>query len=262
MTTRSPTVAGSFYPADPAALRSQCEELLTAEAAEGAVGSVKAVVAPHAGYMYSGPLAARSLSALSDGRPVDRVVVLGPAHFVGLDGLALPDADALATPLGELKMDTEACAELANLPQVDVSVQAHLREHSIEVELPFLQLLFPEVRLVPLLVGSSPPEEVAEVLELLWACPATRFVVSSDLSHYLPYEEARQVDQRTVESILELDSSISTSQACGARPLNGLLLAARRHDLEPHTLGAANSGDMAGDRQQVVGYGAFAFTEN
>ena len=261
MTIRHPAVAGAFYPADPEVLRAECERLLAEHGLPEPVGRVKAVIAPHAGYIYSGPLAARSLSALADGRPIERIVLLGPAHYVPVSGLAVPEDDAMATPLGTVATDPRGLALASAFTQVGVSGSAHLREHCLEVELPFLQILAPDVPIVPLLVGGAPPRDVAEVLDALWNGDGTRVVVSSDLSHYMTYDTARAFDRNTAEAICALDPAIPTDRACGARAINGLLLAARRHQLVVAQLGLANSGDTAGDRARVVGYGAFALLQ-
>lgn len=222
----------------------------------------KALIAPHAGYMYSGPVAASAYALLAPmAGQVKRVVLLGPAHRVAVRGLALPDAEAFETPLGRVEIDLAAASQIAHLPQVAVSAQAHAQEHSVEVQLPFLQVLLPDFKLLPLVVGDASPADVAEVLECLWGGAETLILVSSDLSHFLPYLTAQKVDGLTAEAILHLQAPVSHEQACGGTPLNGLLLAARHHGLTAHLLDLRNSGDTAGPRDQVVGYGAFAFTE-
>jgi AmmeMemoRadiSam system protein B len=259
-TVRRPAVAGLFYPGSAGELRSTVESLLRdARPDPGPVP--KAVIAPHAGYVYSGPTAAAAFRALAVGEAPRRVLVLGPAHRVPVRGLALPGADAFATPLGEVPVDTEAAAAVSRLPQVSTFPEAHGPEHSLEVELPFLQVLFPAAQVLPVVVGDADEDEVAELLDLLWGGPETAIVVSSDLSHYLPYDVARRVDHETADEILALESPLHPRQACGAFPINGLLVAARRRGLMPRLLDLRNSGDTAGDRGRVVGYGAFAFTE-
>ncbi len=262
---RPPAVAGSFYPAAAATLRATVERLL-AEAAEreSAVPSTahppKAVIAPHAGYIYSGPTAGVAFHALAaGGRTLRKIALLGPSHRVPVRGLALPGAEGMATPLGVVPIDREGAGASLRLPQVLVQPEAHAREHSLEVELPFLQVLFPAAEVLPLAVGGASPEEVAEVLEQVWGGEETAIVVSSDLSHYLPYAEARRADEATAQQVLALDGPLDPQQACGAGPINGLLVAARRHGLRPALLDLRNSGDTAGDRDQVVGYGAFGF---
>jgi AmmeMemoRadiSam system protein B len=222
----------------------------------------KALIAPHAGYVYSGPVAAKAFSTLTGrSNAIRRVVLLGPTHRVAVRGLALPDCDAFATPLGKVPIDPSAADAIRAMPQVLVSAQAHLLEHSLEVEIPFLQHVLGEFSLLPLAVGDVSPDAVAEVLDRVWNGPETLVVVSSDLSHYLPYEEARRIDAGTARQIVDLDPTIDHSQACGATPVNGLLLAARKRGLRVRQLDLRSSGDTAGDRRRVVGYGAFAFFE-
>ena len=258
---RPAAVAGTFYPASAQVLRSTVEKLLR-EAAEPGGPLPKAIIAPHAGYVYSGPVAASAFQAGAAGRIVERVVILGPAHFVPIHGLALPDTQRFATPLGEIAVDPEGAQAAIRLPQVRIQPAAHAQEHSLEVELPFLQVLLGEgFRIVPLVVGDAGGEEVAEVLERLWGGPETLIVISSDLSHYLPYEQARQADGETARQIVGLEGPLHGRQACGARPINGLMVASRRFGLVPELLDLRNSGDTAGDRDRVVGYGAFAFRE-
>ncbi len=258
---RFPAVAGMFYPSEPNILVRDVRVMLAA--AKPCKFSPKALIVPHAGYVYSGPIAASAYTALKNvATHIRRVVLLGPTHRVAVRGLALPGADIFATPLGTIQVDVEAAQAIAQLPQVTVSPQAHALEHSLEVQLPFLQALLPDFKLLPLAVGMATPEEVAEVLELLWGGEETLIVISSDLSHYLPYDVAKQVDTATVQSILDLQQPIDHEQACGGTPINGLLLAARQHYLAPHLLDLRNSGDTAGSRDDgVVGYAAFAFTE-
>jgi AmmeMemoRadiSam system protein B len=258
-TVRRPAVAGMFYPGSPVELRSTVEDLLR-EAPLPSGPRPKAVIAPHAGYIYSGPTAAVAFQALSN-LPVERVIVLGPAHRVPVRGMALPGADAFATPLGEVPVDTEAAAAISDLPQVTTFPEAHAPEHSLEVELPFLQVLFPGLRVLPIVVGDADGEEVAEVLDRVWGGPETAVVISSDLSHYLPYDVARRVDRETADEILALEGPLHSRQACGAYPINGLLVAAHRRGRAPRRLDQRTSGDTAGDRGRVVGYGAFAFSE-
>ena len=188
-------------------------------------------------------------------------MLLGPVHRVWVTGLALPRASAFETPLGQVPLDQTGVAAIVDMPQVSVSAAAHAEEHSLEVHLPFLQTVLDDFSLIPLAVGGASPEQVAQVLERLWGGDETLIVVSSDLSHFLSYAEAKQVDTATADAILNLDSHLIGEQACGAYPINGLMLAARRHGLTPHLLDMRNSGDTAGDRNRVVGYGAFAFVE-
>lgn len=256
---RPPAVAGSFYPADPGRLLLDLRRFL--DATKPPPLTPKALIVPHAGYMYSGAIAASAYSTL---RPlatrIRRVVLLGPTHRVAVRGLALPAATTFSTPLGEIKLDTGVLRELAHMPQVVVSDAVHAQEHSLEVQLPFLQTVLQDFTLVPLAVGDASAEDVATVLEAVWGGPETLIVISSDLSHYLPAEAAQLIDRRTADEILRLHPVPSHEQACGATPINGLLLAARAHHLRPHLLDLRNSGDTAGPHDSVVGYAAFAFT--
>lgn len=261
---RPPAVAGTFYPSEPQALRATLAGFLQ-RAAQGDVGArpPKALVVPHAGYQYSGAIAGRAYACVLPWRErIRRVVLLGPVHRVAVRGLALPGVDALATPLGTIALDVEAIAGLADLPQVITSPAAHAQEHSLEVQLPFLQTCLDEgFRIVPLAVGDATPVEVADVLARLWGGPETLIIVSSDLSHYLPYAVARREDQATVDDVLALDTTIDHAHACGATPLNGLLTACRARGLRADLLELCNSGDTAGDRSRVVGYASIAFRE-
>lgn len=264
---REPAVAGLFYPEDPAALTETVRKLLagaTDAAPDTASGeSPKAVIAPHAGYDYSGPVAARAFRPVAGaaGR-VRRVLVIGPAHYVPVAGLAAPAADAFRTPLGAVPVDRAALDGLRDLPQVAVSDEPHRREHALEVELPFLQLLLGEFALVPLLVGAAAAEQVAEVLARLWGGAETLIVVSSDLSHYLGYAAAKRIDAATAAAIERCDpSAIGPDQACGHLPVRGLLTLARRGHMRVERRDLRNSGDTSGSRGRVVGYGAWAFYE-
>lgn len=264
---RPPAVAGRFYPAEPVRLAREVDDLLA-----GVVGAdepppkalPKVLLAPHAGYVYSGPVAASAYARLKPfAARIKRVVLLGPAHRVLVRGLALPDAAALATPLGAAPVDQEAFRTIADLPQVSVSKAAHALEHSLEVQLPFLQRILDDFSIVPVAVGEVGASEVAEVIETLWGGPETLVIISSDLSHYLPYSIAQQLDQQTAAQILALSSEpLQHEQACGATPINGLLRVARQHRLRAQLLDLRSSGDTAGPRDQVVGYGAFAFYES
>lgn len=259
---RAAAVAGTFYPRESGEL-SRTIQALFADAAGASpwLGPPKALIVPHAGYIYSGPIAASAYRPLGRLRDIiQRVVVLGPAHHVAFPGLALPGTSAFDTPLGRIPVDGEAADLLRPLARVTTNPAAHAREHSIEVQLPFLQQVLGAFQLVPLAVGQASAAAVAEVLEVLWGGLETLIVISSDLSHYLPYDQALALDRRTCGSISDLDPLASHEQACGATAVNGLLLAARRHRLKPHLVDLRNSGDTAGDRDHVVGYAAFAFT--
>jgi AmmeMemoRadiSam system protein B len=260
--TRSPAVAGAFYPGQAAPLAQTVAALLQSVTRPEPARPPKAIIVPHAGYIYSGPIAASAYAALGALRHVvKRVVLLGPVHRVAVRGLATPGASAFATPLGTVSVDLAAIASIAHLPQVVESAAAHALEHSLEVQLPFLQQVLDDFTLVPLAVGDATPEEVAEILEALWGGPETLIVISSDLSHYLPYDIAQATDKRTAQAILDLRPELGHEQACGGTPVNGLLLAARRRHMKPQLLDLRNSGDTAGDRDRVVGYAAFSFTE-
>lgn len=221
----------------------------------------KALIVPHAGYVYSGPTAARGYALLEPfASSITRVVLLGPAHHVWFTGLALPDDDAFATPLGEVPIDRLVADRLAALAAVVRSSAPHVPEHSLEVQLPFLQRVLGEFTLVPLVVGDAEPEAVAAVLEEAWGGSETLLLISSDLSHYLPYDQARSTDAVTIARIRDLTWPLPDRSACGARGVNGLLLAARDHALAPTLIDARNSGDTAGDRARVVGYATVSFT--
>jgi AmmeMemoRadiSam system protein B/AmmeMemoRadiSam system protein A len=258
--TRPAAVAGMFYPADPRALSREVDRLLGAATPGEAVRAPKLLVVPHAGYAYSGAVAAQAYALLAPWREqIQRVVLLGPTHRAALRGLAAPKVAAFETPLGRVELDTAALAQLAALPQVTRDDSAHAEEHSLEVQLPFLQRALGTFTLVPLAVGEASAAEVAQVLERVWGGDETLVVISTDLSHYLPYAEARARDRATVERILRLDPALDHHEACGATPLAGALLAARTHRLAPRLLDLRNSGDTAGDRSRVVGYCALAF---
>ena len=259
---RPPAVAGTFYPGDPGELRSEIRHYLREAAAPGGPPP-KALIAPHAGYVYSGPVAAtayRSLAPLRDA--LHRVVLLGPAHRVPFDGLAVPTTEAFETPLGHVPIDRAALEQSLELSQIVPLDAAHAQEHSLEVQLPFLQETLRSFALVPFVVGRAGAEEVGEVIDLLWGGPETLVLISSDLSHYLDYETARRVDRETVHAIETLQpESIEYDHACGRDPIRGLLSVARRRKLQVRTVDFRNSGDTAGPRDSVVGYGSFLFFE-
>ncbi len=258
---RRPAVAGMFYPGDARELRTMVQSFL-GPLAMGAEAP-KAIIAPHAGYIYSGPVAATAYRALAKARAeIRRIVLLGPSHRLAFDGLALSSARYFATPLGNIPVDRAACDAIRDLPQVHVLDEAHAMEHSLEVHLPFLQLILDEFSVVPLVVGDAAPAVISEVLERLWDGPQTRFVVSSDLSHYHDYQTAKYLDEATSRAIEKLRfEDIGYDHACGRNPISGLLNLARAHGLQGRTLDQRNSGDTAGPRDQVVGYGAYAFSE-
>lgn len=263
--SRSPAVAGMFYPDDPRILAGEVETLLAQARAvlpAPTFGQPKALIAPHAGYVYSGPVAASAYAYLAPyAQVIERVILMGPCHRVAVRGLAVPHAEAFSTPLGAVPLDQDAIAKALELPYVIHHNGAHAEEHSLEVHLPFLQTTLENFTLVPFAVGYASAEEVAEVLELLWGGPETLIVVSSDLSHYHPYAAAQRLDGHTVDEILHLHLLHDHEQACGATPINGLIEVAKRRGLVAHLLDLRNSGDTAGDKSHVVGYASFAFTE-
>lgn len=261
-TVRRAAVAGSFYPGTAAELDATVASYLSlADAATGP--APKAVIVPHAGFIYSGPVAAMAYARIKPAAgDITRVVLLGPCHRVAVRGLALSGARAFATPLGEVPVDADAGKMILELPQVQVFDAAHTDEHSLEVHLPFLQMVLGDFSVVPLVVGEATADEVAQVLETLWGGPETIIVVSTDLSHYLDYDSARRMDEDTCRAIEELDTdAIGRDQACGRVPVKGLLALAKRRGMKVTTLDLRNSGDTAGDRDRVVGYGAWMFTE-
>jgi AmmeMemoRadiSam system protein B len=261
---RSPAVAGAFYPANAADLAAAVDRYVadaaaTPKALQGRLP--KALIAPHAGYVYSGPIAGSAYACLrSQADTIRRVVLLGPAHRVPLRGLAASSADVFATPLGDIPIDRASIQAICRLPQVRVNDQAHHLEHSLEVQLPFLQRTLVHFELIPLAVGDATSEEVAEVLDCLWNGATTFIVVSSDLSHYYDYATAARLDRQTALAIEDLaGEAIASWSACGHVPIRGLLRAAANHGLHATTLDLRNSGDTAGGRDEVVGYGAYAF---
>jgi AmmeMemoRadiSam system protein B len=254
-------VAGLFYPSDRRELEQSVRGYLgTADRGEHEAPP-KALIAPHAGYVYSGPIAASAYARLEPvAERIERVVLLGPAHRVFLRGLAAPRSAVFTTPLGDVPVDREAIELVLPLPQVRLDDAPHAPEHSLEVHLPFLQLVLGDFSLVPLAVGDASAEEVAEVLELLWGGPETLIVISSDLSHYYDYATARRLDAETTRAIEALrPEDLGAESACGRVAIGGLLVAARRHGLRAHTVDVRSSGDTAGPRDEVVGYGAYVF---
>jgi len=260
---RPAAVAGTFYPGDARSLAAEVDDLLGGTGQPvPRLGYPKALVVPHAGYIYSGPVAARAYDELAAARgTVRRVVLLGPTHRVAVKGLAVPGAGAFATPLGTVRIDAAALAEVRHLPQVVQSDAAHALEHSLEVQLPFLQKVLGDFALAPFAVGLASVREVAEVIERLWGGPETLIVVSTDLSHYHAYEQARAIDRVTIARIASFATDIDHEEACGATPLNGLLLFSKQKNLSLKLLAACNSGDTAGGKGQVVGYSAFGLYE-
>ncbi|HET9349948.1 MAG TPA: AmmeMemoRadiSam system protein B [Burkholderiales bacterium] len=263
LSVRPAAVAGMFYPGEARALAAEVDDLLggVSEFAPR-LGYPKALIVPHAGYIYSGGVAARAYDELAPARGfVKRVVLLGPTHRVAVRGLAMPSAGGFATPLGTVRVDNAALDSVRDLPQVVVSDAAHAMEHSLEVQLPFLQKMLGDFALAPLAVGMASVAEVAEVIERLWGGPETLIVISTDMSHYHSYEQARAIDGFTIKRIAAFATDIHHEEACGATPLNGLLFFSRQRNLSLKLLAACNSGDTAGGKDRVVGYSAFGLYE-
>ncbi|MFP4155927.1 MAG: AmmeMemoRadiSam system protein B [Halothiobacillaceae bacterium] len=262
---RPAAVAGMFYPADPQRLKRDVDRLLaesTTRLAPEHNDPPKALIAPHAGYDFSGPVAASAYGLLAAFRDrIRRVIVIGPAHRVAFSGMAVPTVDAFESPLGRVRLDRALIERIAALPSVREDDRPHAQEHALEVQLPFLQeVLEPDFSLVPIVVGSTPPEAVADLLELIWTQPDTLLVVSTDLTHFLDYETATRIDRVTSEAILRMDPKrIRPEHACGQVPLQGFLQVARKRHLHGQLLDLRNSGDTAGPRDSVVGYGAYEF---
>ncbi|MCW8884843.1 MAG: AmmeMemoRadiSam system protein B [Motiliproteus sp.] len=254
---REPAVAGLFYPDNRSELLTQVEDQLLQNPCSGE--RPKALIVPHAGYIYSGGVAARAFNLL---RPhsehFSKVTVLGPSHRVPLEGLALPDCDSYRTPLGDVALDQQGIDQIADLPQVQQMSIAHAQEHSLEVQLPFLQVLLPQFKLLPLVVGRCPSALVAEVLERLWDDPNRLVVISTDLSHFHDYQDACHLDRSTSDLICQLREPLMGEQACGCYPLNGLLNLLKQRGMAVELLDLKNSGDTAGSKDRVVGYGAYA----
>jgi AmmeMemoRadiSam system protein B len=257
---RPAAVAGLFYPNDAAELRETVIHLLGEAGPQVAAHAPpKALIVPHAGYAYSGMVAASAYRRLREScASVRNVVLIGPSHRVPMRGLAMPSVDAFETPLGAIPIDRNARQRLRELGLAGISDAAHAAEHSLEVQLPFLQVVLREFELLPIATGLALPAQVARALEAVWNGPSTLIVISSDLSHYHTSAEARQLDDRTQATILARRSDLSDEQACGACGINGLLEVARRKALAVELLDQRNSGDTAGDRSRVVGYGSYS----
>lgn len=256
---RPPAVAGAFYAGDATALTREVSELLEqVEAPQDP--PPKAVIAPHAGFRFSGPVAARAYAPLAAARErIERVVLVGPSHYVPFRGLAASSAEQFTTPLGPVPVDRDGVTTALDQPGVRTLDAAHAREHSLETQLPFLQQVLGDFRIVPLVAGDTTPEEVGRVLEALWGGPETLVVISSDLSHFHDDATARQLDSATARAIEALDTDgLGHDNACGFHPIRGLLWLARRRGDRIRTLDLRNSGDAGAPRERVVGYGAFA----
>ncbi|MDX1694136.1 MAG: AmmeMemoRadiSam system protein B [Ketobacteraceae bacterium] len=264
-TARQPAVAGLFYPGDPAELRENVDSLLAQAEEQDNLPKAcpKALIAPHAGYAYSGSTAAMAYHLLEPyADRIRRVVLLGPSHRVGFSGIATCSADVYDTPLGAIPLDKNNTDKALDCPGVTCLDQAHLQEHSLEVHLPFLQSVLGDFELTPLVVGDSDADTTGRVINALWGGEETLIVISSDLSHFLDYDTANKLDHATCRAIENFDGdAIEYEQACGRNPIKGLLAATRSHPLTIKTLGMCNSGDATGDKSRVVGYGAWALWE-
>jgi len=259
---RPPAVAGLFYPRDAAVLHRTLHALLTEPGAAPSVGPVpKALIVPHAGYVYSGSVAAAAYRLLAAAAQIRHVVLLGPCHRVPMRGLAVPASDFFTTPCGEIPIDDAGRRRLSEFSLAGISDVPHAAEHSLEVQLPFLQEMLTDFDLLPIAVGQVPPGQVARAIEAVWGSADTLIVVSSDLSHYHTLGEAQQLDGLTTRSILERRSDLSHEQACGADSINGLMEIARRRGMRVELVEQRTSADTAGDRSRVVGYGSYALFE-
>jgi MEMO1 family protein len=259
---RPPAVAGLFYPDDARELRDAVSAYLGQHEATIADAPPKALIVPHAGYIYSGGVAAAAYMTVAQlRREIRRIVLIGPSHRVYLRGMAVPGASSFATPLGKIAIDRELKSALLQRGDVVEADAPHAQEHCLEVQLPFLQVLFDEFTLLPLVLGSIAPEHVAAALAEVWGDAGTLILVSSDLSHYHPYEQARQIDAATSASILRREPTLGGEQACGSVGINGLMYLAGQRGFAVSEIARCNSGDTAGDRSRVVGYGAFAVHE-
>ncbi len=257
-TVRPAAVAGTFYPGNATELGTTVDSLLRAVSVDKSE-IPKALIVPHAGFIYSGPIAASGFARIAKAADrLERVVIFGPAHRVYVEGLTWPGASHLRTPLGEVEVDVEA---IRAIPELVAHPQAHAREHSLEVELPFIQRLAPRAKVIPIAASHASPQLVGQVLDRLWGGPETLIVISSDLSHYHPYAEAHALDRRTAAKIIALDTGLEGEEACGCTGINGLAWLARRKGLRIEVLDLRSSGDTAGPRDEVVGYGAFAAYE-
>jgi MEMO1 family protein len=254
---RQPAVAGLFYPADAKQLQQTVDHYL--KEAKTSAKVPKAIIAPHAGYVYSGPIAASAYARLQTSHAkITRVVLIGPSHRVSFRGMAVSRAETFATPLGNILVDHKAIVALLGLPFVQVLEQAHAQEHCLEVQLPFLQATLDDFKIVPIVVGSATPEQVGQVIEAVWGGAETLVVISSDLSHYLDYCTAQSKDKQTSGYIESLQyDKLDFESACGRVPITGLLKVAKEKGLAIKTIDLRNSGDTAGDKARVVGYGAY-----
>ncbi|WP_394263903.1 AmmeMemoRadiSam system protein B [Trueperella sp.] len=281
MSSRKPAVAGTFYPASASHVDTALDrafagasQVAASDVVESArdqpsallnmrdlVGNpaLKVLIVPHAGWIFSGSTAANAYRLLDGREDIERVVILGPAHRVWVPGLAMSSTSEWVTPLGNVPVAYPE--ELRTLPFVETNDSTHAQEHSIEVQIPFIQRMLGDVTISPIVVGGASPQQVAQALDAVWGGPETLIVISTDLSHYLDYAAAIRTDRETIEDVLQLSSTIASDRACGAHPMNGMLLAAGERGMEIRLLAACNSGDTAGELDRVVGYAAFALTE-
>jgi MEMO1 family protein len=255
---RQPAVAGSFYPGDAGELRAMVSGYLRQSPTAALPSPAKALIVPHAGYIYSGSTAGAAYALVAQRSRIRRIVLIGPSHRVYLRGGAVPRTDAFATPLGTVRIDAQLKAELLRCPDVIESDAPHALEHALEVQLPFLQMLFDDFTLLPIVLGSASPAQVGAMLDMVWGGEETLVLSSSDLSHYHGYETAKRIDAATSEIILRRQATLTGDQACGAVGINGLLHTVHRRNLQVIEIARCNSGDTAGDRSRVVGYGAYA----
>ncbi len=257
MSIRQAAVAGQFYPADKIQLQTQIDQLMaTGKVQSGA--RPEALIVPHAGYVFSGRTAAQAYQSLISRRhEIKRVILFGPAHRVYLAGMALPSVDSFRTPLGDIPLDRENIARVATLPGVIESDEVHRLEHSLEVQLPFLQSILDDFLLIPVAVGDCDADTVASLLDSLWGGNDSLTIISTDLSHFHPYDVAEKIDASTCQKILDKSSNLTGKEACGARVLNGLMRSKHAQALDIELLACCNSGNTAGDKNRVVGYGSF-----
>lgn len=260
---RPPAVAGMFYPDNPDILRDMIEQDLAQVTSTSVATVPKVLIVPHAGYIYSGSIVANAFVLLKPYRKlIKRVIIIGPSHRVGFNGVAISSADAFDTPLGVIPVDKEAQAKLSEMAGVHIIDQAHAAEHSLEVQLPFLQYILDKFTIIPIVAGDADPQLIAKIIKTLWGGSESLIVISSDLSHFHQYQAAQQLDQATSQAILDLNvNEIDSQHACGCVGIKGLLTFAHRHPLEASMIDLKNSGDTAGTKDSVVGYGAYLFTE-
>jgi len=261
--TRPAAVAGLFYPALPSVLAEMVNNDLAQASTPNQFILPKALIVPHAGYIYSGPIAASAYRYLSPiSHIIKRVIIIGPSHRVGFKGVALSSADYFETPLGDIPIDNVAQSKLTDIAGVEIMDLAHAAEHSLEVQLPFLQQALDSFSIVPIVTGDASPQLIENVIAALWGGPETLFIISSDLSHYHDYQTAQQLDKSTSQAVIDLNyHNVHSYNACGYVSIRGLLKFAHKHPLKPSIIDLRNSGDTAGSKDSVVGYGAYIFEE-